>query len=66
MPIYNAPTKDMNFVLHDVLKISESSIPGYADLDRDFTSAILEEAGTMTSDVVAPLNGVGDREAGRP
>ena len=65
MPIYNAPTKDMNFVLHDVLKISESSIPGYADLDRDFTSAILEEAGKITSEVVAPLNVVGDREGCR-
>jgi len=65
MPIYIAPTKDMNFVLHDVLKISESSIPGYADLDRDFTSAILEEAGKITSEVVAPLNVVGDREGCR-
>ncbi|MCV6591792.1 MAG: acyl-CoA dehydrogenase family protein, partial [Silicimonas sp.] len=62
MPTYTAPVKDQQFLLHDVLKISESEIPGYADLDRDFTSAILEEAGKITSEVVAPLNVVGDQE----
>ncbi|MFT5797698.1 MAG: hypothetical protein ACI84R_001762, partial [Candidatus Azotimanducaceae bacterium] len=29
MPRYTAPTKDMHFVLHDLLKVSESNIPGY-------------------------------------
>jgi len=65
MPTYIAPTKDLNFVLHDVLNISQSSIPGYDDLDPDFTSAILEEAGKITSEVVAPLNVVGDVEGCR-
>ena len=31
MPSYTAPVKDMQFLLHDVLKISETDIPGYAD-----------------------------------
>ncbi|WP_323785193.1 acyl-CoA dehydrogenase C-terminal domain-containing protein [Thalassovita sp.] len=62
MPSYTAPTKDMQFVLHDLLKISQSDIPGYQDLDADFTSAVLEEAGKITSEVVAPLNMVGDTE----
>lgn len=62
MPIYNAPTKDMNFLLHDVLKVHESDIPGYEELAPDFTSAVLEEAGKITRDVVAPLNVVGDQE----
>ena len=44
MPRYTAPTKDTQFILHDVLKISESTIPGYDELEADFTSAILEEA----------------------
>ncbi|MGC1503127.1 MAG: acyl-CoA dehydrogenase C-terminal domain-containing protein [Sulfitobacter sp.] len=65
MPTYTAPTKDMQFVLHDVLKISEASTPGYEDLERDFTSAILEEAGKLTSEVIAPLNTVGDTEGCR-
>jgi len=62
MPSYIAPTKDMQFVLHEMLKISEDATPGYADLDADFTSAILEEAGKLASEVLQPLNVVGDTE----
>ena len=62
MPSYSAPVKDMQFLLHDVLKVSGSDVPGYADLDEGFTSAVLEEAGKVASDVLAPLNAVGDRE----
>ena len=65
MPIYSAPVKDMQFLLHDVLKASETDIPGYADLDRDFTSAILDEAGKLAEGVLAPLNAVGDAEGCR-
>jgi alkylation response protein AidB-like acyl-CoA dehydrogenase len=62
MPIYNAPTKDIQFVLHDLLKISEQDIPGFEDLDRDFTNAVVEEAGKVASEVLHPLNVVGDKE----
>uniref|UniRef100_UPI0006815391 acyl-CoA dehydrogenase C-terminal domain-containing protein n=1 Tax=Aestuariivita boseongensis TaxID=1470562 RepID=UPI0006815391 len=65
MPSYTPPTKDLQFVLHDVLKVSESDIPGYDELEADFTSAILEEAGKLTSEVLAPLNAVGDKEGCR-
>jgi len=65
MPSYTAPVKDMQYVLHDVLGISAQDIPGYADLDRDFTAAILEEAGKISADVLAPLNVVGDTEGCR-
>ncbi|MDP5333627.1 MAG: acyl-CoA dehydrogenase C-terminal domain-containing protein [Paracoccaceae bacterium] len=62
MPSYTAPVKDLQFVLHDLLKVSASDIPGYAELEADFTSAVLEEAGKLTSAVLAPLNAVGDVE----
>ncbi|MCV2868276.1 acyl-CoA dehydrogenase C-terminal domain-containing protein [Defluviimonas sp. WL0002] len=65
MPSYSAPTRDMQFVLHEVLDISHSETPGYADLDRDFTGAILEEAGKIASDVLAPLNTAGDTQGCR-
>ena len=61
MTRYNAPLKDMQFLLHDVLKISASDIPGYADMDEGFTGAVLEEAGKLARDVLEPLNAVGDR-----
>ena len=62
MPTYFAPVKDQQFVLHDVLKLSTSNIPGYSDLDHAFTAAILEESGKLANEVMAPLNVVGDRE----
>ncbi|MDK3074869.1 acyl-CoA dehydrogenase C-terminal domain-containing protein [Sedimentitalea sp. JM2-8] len=62
MPSYTAPTKDMQFLLHDVLKITGSDIDGYGELEPDFTGAILEEAGKISSEVLQPLNVVGDTE----
>ena len=65
MPSYQPPVKDMQFILHDVLKISESDIPGYDELDREVTEAILGEAGKLARDVLQPLNRVGDAEGCR-
>ena len=65
MPTYTAPVKDMDFILHDLLKLTQQDVPGYADLDRSFTGAILDEAGKLASEVLAPLNAVGDREGCR-
>ncbi|NVO55815.1 acyl-CoA dehydrogenase C-terminal domain-containing protein [Rhodobacteraceae bacterium B1Z28] len=65
MPVYNAPIKDTQFILHDVLKISESDIPGYSDLEAEFTGAVLEEAGKVATNVLHPLNVVGDTEGCR-
>ncbi|MCE8516388.1 acyl-CoA dehydrogenase C-terminal domain-containing protein [Ruegeria pomeroyi] len=65
MPIYTAPTKDTQFILHDVLKVSQSDTPGYAELDADFTGAVLEEAGKIATNVLHPLNAVGDTEGCR-
>jgi alkylation response protein AidB-like acyl-CoA dehydrogenase len=62
MPIYTAPVKDIQFVLHDLLKISEQDIAGFDELDRDFTGAVVEEAGKVATAVLHPLNAVGDRE----
>ena len=62
MPIYNSPTKDLQFVLHNLLNVSTQNIAGYEELDADFTSAVLEEAGKVATDVLAPLNAVGDTE----
>ncbi len=65
MPDYTAPTKDMLFVLNDVLKISTLDIPGYDELEADFTAAVLNECGKLTSEVLAPLNAIGDQEGCR-
>ena len=62
MPSYTAPVKDIQFVLHDLLGVSTRDIPGYDELEADFTGAVLEEAGKVASDVIAPLNASGDQE----
>ena len=48
MTTYTAPVRDIQFVLHDVLNVSAQPVPGYEDLDRDFTQAVLEAARTRT------------------
>lgn len=65
MPSYAAPIRDMQFVLDEVLEVSRSDVPGYGDLAPDFTAAILDEAGRLAREVLAPLNATGDREGCR-
>ena len=60
MPSYSAPIRDQIFVLDEFLKISGQDIPGYEDMDKETLGAILEESGKLASDVLAPLNAVGD------
>ncbi len=62
MPMYTAPIKDIQYVLHDLLEISTKEITGYDELDRDTTGAIFEEAGKLAEQVLAPLNQVGDQQ----
>jgi alkylation response protein AidB-like acyl-CoA dehydrogenase len=65
MTTYTAPTRDLHYVIHDVLEAEGSGVPGYSDLEPSFTSAILDEAGKIASDVLAPLNSVGDTQGCR-
>ena len=62
MTTFTPPVKDQQFILHNVLKISESDIPGYDELDESFTGAVLEEAGKIAANVLHPLNAVGDSQ----
>ena len=52
MTSYTAPVKDMQFLLHDVLAVGGSDVPGYADMDASFTAAVLEEAGKLATDLL--------------
>ena len=62
MPSYSAPVKDIKFILQNVIKIHDSEIPGYGELDNEYLSAILEEASKISSEVLAPLNAIGDKQ----
>ena len=62
MPSYIPPTKDIIFVLQDVLDVQNNDIPGYKDLETNFVSSILNESGKLAQNVLAPLNATGDAE----
>uniref|UniRef100_UPI00301CC02C acyl-CoA dehydrogenase family protein n=1 Tax=Phenylobacterium sp. TaxID=1871053 RepID=UPI00301CC02C len=60
---YQAPVRDYAFLLRDVLQLERyANLPAFADASIDTVEAILEEAGKFTSEVLSPLNGVGDKE----
>ena len=61
---YQPPLKDIRFVLSDLLDASShlSSLPPFAEVDDDLTMQVAEEAGRFASEVLFPLNAVGDRE----
>jgi len=64
MPVYNPPLRDMQFVMHEVLKVTDTfrEIPAHAEIDVDTINAVLEEAGKFASQVIFPLNISGDTE----
>ena len=64
MPIYNPPLRDMQFVMHEVLNVSDElrALPQHADIDADTINAILEEGGKFAVDKIFPLNISGDEE----
>ena len=64
MPQYTPPLRDMQFVMHEVLKVTDELKPiaKYADADVDTINAILEEGGKFASEVILPLNVSGDEE----
>lgn len=60
---YNAPLKDMQFVLNELANLHEiSQLPGCEDATPDTVEAVLEENAKFCSEVIAPLNHAGDKE----
>jgi butyryl-CoA dehydrogenase len=60
---YNAPLKDMLFVLNELAGLSAvSALPGCEDATLDTVEAVLQENAKFCGGVVAPLNGPADKE----
>ncbi|HEY8615130.1 acyl-CoA dehydrogenase C-terminal domain-containing protein [Phenylobacterium sp.] len=60
---FQPPVRDYQFLLRDVLQLERyANLPAFADASMDTVDQILEEAGKFTGEVLAPLNGVGDKE----
>jgi len=65
MSQYQAPLKDMQFLLHEVFQAENlwQSMPQLAELiDKDTANAILEEGAKITAEVIAPLNRNSDEQ----
>lgn len=63
MAEYQAPIKDMNYLLYDVFKNDElwKNLPNLAEhVDRETSEAILLECAKIAEQVIAPLSRVGD------
>jgi acyl-CoA dehydrogenase len=66
MSDYNAPLRDMQFVLRELAPFDGvAALPGHEDFSLDLAEAVLEEAGKFATGVLSPLNGVGDRDGAR-
>ncbi len=60
---YRAPVREHVFILREMLNIdSYSNLPGFADAQMDTVEQILDEGGKFAEGVLAPLNGVGDKQ----
>ena len=59
---YRAPINDMLLSLNHGAGLQAAVAAGhYGDFDADVTGAVIEEAGKFASDVLAPLNKIGDK-----
>ncbi|HXL85093.1 MAG TPA: acyl-CoA dehydrogenase [Casimicrobiaceae bacterium] len=63
MSSYRAPMQEMRFVMNELAGLEQvGKLPGYEDATPDTVAAILEEASKFATEVLDPLNAVGDRE----
>jgi len=64
MAQYTPPLRDMQFVMHEVLNVTDElkTLPPYADVDADTINAVIEEGGKFASQVIFPINLSGDQE----
>lgn len=62
MPSYKAPTRDVRFIIGEVLNLeSFGNLPGFENAGSDIIDAVIEEAGRFAAEVLAPLNLSGDQ-----
>ncbi|MDN3520531.1 acyl-CoA dehydrogenase C-terminal domain-containing protein [Halomonas ramblicola] len=64
MPDYQAPLRDLRFVMDEMLDYPAhyARLPGGEDASPDVVAAILEEGARFAREVLLPLNQSGDRE----
>src|SRR5258707_9566624 len=62
MTTYEAPLDEMQFVIRELGGLdSLTALPEWQDIDAETVSAVLAEANRFASEVLAPLNQIGDQ-----
>jgi alkylation response protein AidB-like acyl-CoA dehydrogenase len=60
---YQAPAKDIQFLLFDVLGADTlHELERYSDATPDIITAVIEEAGRLAAEVLQPINKIGDQQ----
>jgi alkylation response protein AidB-like acyl-CoA dehydrogenase len=63
---YKAPLREMQFVVHELAGLrTVQALPGFEDASDEIVGAVLEECSKLMSEVIAPLNRVGDTQPAR-
>jgi alkylation response protein AidB-like acyl-CoA dehydrogenase len=66
MADYQAPLRDMRFVLNEVLNTAQlSELPGLEAATPDVVDAVLEEAGKLATGAIGVLNAAGDAQGSK-
>ena len=66
MPVYSAPTRDMKFLLHEVLGFEDlTKYDAFSEVDSDLADAVIDQAAKFAEDVLAPLQRPGDLHPAR-
>ena len=62
MSTYSAPLDNIAFALHHIAGLDElAQLPAWSDVGLDHTEDLLAEAGRLASEVIAPINRLGDQ-----
>jgi alkylation response protein AidB-like acyl-CoA dehydrogenase len=64
MPVYTPPLRDLQFVLHELLNVTQTlqQLPAHRDIQAETIDAVLEEGGKFAAKVIFPLNQKGDAQ----
>ena len=63
MTTYIAPVRDMQFVIREMADLERiAKLPGYEEATPELADAVLEAAAKLASEVLAPLNKIGDEQ----
>ncbi|WP_298774113.1 acyl-CoA dehydrogenase C-terminal domain-containing protein [uncultured Shewanella sp.] len=66
MPVYQAPLRDYQFVLNELLNVyQQDELRGFDEIDTELVNAILQGMAEFSTEIMLPLNPVGDLEGCR-